>query len=189
MTRRFEIGPILVAAGSLLLLVSLFLDWYGAAINAWDAFELVDLLLAVLAVTALVAVAGTIAPEVDYVERRWLPGLVAAVAILVVAAIINPPPAAAGQDPETGAWVAFGAAMAMLVGAVLSLGTVSFSVAVEGRETRERVSAVDERQPTTETAAVMSSRRRGGTVADGEETPPAAGPTPPAAGPTRTDES
>lgn len=176
MTRRFEIGPILVAVGSLVLLVSLFLNWYGAAISAWDAFEVVDLLLAALAVAALVAVAGTIAPEIEYVERRWLPVLVAAAAILVGAEIINPPPAAAGQDPRTGAWLAFGAAIAMLVGAVLSLGKVSFSVAVEGRETRERVSAVDQREATSETAAVMSTRRRRGATTEGDAIRPADGP-------------
>lgn len=172
MTRRFELGPILVAAGSLLLLVSLFLDWYGAGISAWDAFEIVDLLLAALALAALVAVVGTFAPDVGYVDRRWLPPLVAAVVILVAAAIINPPPAAAGRDTGTGIWVAFGAAIAMLVGAILSVGRVSFSVAVEGRETRQRVPAVDERQPTTETAAVMSSRRGRSRAARSEPTSP-----------------
>jgi hypothetical protein len=173
MTRRFELGPILVAAGSLLLLVSLFLDWYGAAVSAWDAFEVVDLLLAALAVAALVAVVGTIAPDAGIIDRRWLPALVAAALVLVAASIINPPPAAAGRDADTGAWVAFGAAVAMLIGAILSVGRVSFSMAVEGRETRQRVSAVDERQPTTETAAVMTSRRGRSRAAPTKPAPPA----------------
>jgi hypothetical protein len=156
MTRRFELGPIIVAVGALLLLVSLFLDWYGPALTAWDAFEIVDLLLAALAVAALVAVAGTFLPDAGYLDRRWLPILASAVVILIAASLIDPPPAAAGRDADTGAWVAFGAAIAMLVGAILSLGRVSFSVAVEGREAR-RVSAVDERQMTTETAAVVAT--------------------------------
>jgi hypothetical protein len=159
MTRRFELGPIIVAAGGLLLLVSLFLDWYGAGVSAWDAFEVVDLLLAALAVAAIVAAIGALAPDGDYLDRRWLPALVAAVAVLVAASIINPPPSVAGASADIGAWIAFGAALAMLVGAVLSLGRVSFSVALEGREPRQRVAAVDERQATTETAAVMSGRR------------------------------
>ena len=41
MTRRFEVGPILVALGAVVLLVSLFLDWYGS-LTAWDAFEVVE---------------------------------------------------------------------------------------------------------------------------------------------------
>jgi hypothetical protein len=154
MTRRLEFGPILVTLGALLLLVSLFLDWYGP-LNAWAAFEIVDVLLAVLAVVAVLTAAGTVSPGLAYVERRRLPLLVLAVAVLVAAEIIDPPPAAADLDADTGAWLAFAAAMAMLVGAVLSLGRVSVAIAIEGREV-QRVSAVDERQPTTESGAVAT---------------------------------
>src|SRR3954447_26963561 len=107
MTRRFELGPIIVAAGGLLLLVSLFLDWYGAGVSAWDAFEIVDLLLAVLAIAAIVAAVGVLASETGPIDRRWLPALVAAIAVLVAASIINPPPAAAGANADLGAWIAF----------------------------------------------------------------------------------
>jgi hypothetical protein len=183
MTRRFELGPIIVVLASLLLLVSLFLDWYGPGVSAWDAFEVVDLLLAALSIAAIVAAIGALAPEAGYLDRRWLPALVAAVAVLVAASIINPPPAAAGANAQLGAWIAFGAAMAMLIGAVLSIGRVSFSVALEGREPRERVAAVDERQATTETAAVMSSRRGRRSSSDGSTEA-----TGPAEAPTRTDQ-
>jgi hypothetical protein len=183
MTRRFELGPIIVAAASVLLLVSLFLDWYGPGVSAWDAFEVVDLLLAVLAIAAIVTAVGALASETGPIDRRWLPALVVAIAVLVAASIINPPPAAAGANADLGAWLAFGAAIAMLIGAVLSIGRVSFSFALEGREPRQRVAAVDERQATTETAAVISGRRgrRGSSSASTE-------PTPSTEPPTRTDE-
>jgi hypothetical protein len=35
MTRRLEAGPVLVTLGALLLLVSLFLNWYTGEITAW----------------------------------------------------------------------------------------------------------------------------------------------------------
>ena len=38
MTRRIEAGPVLVGLGALVLLISLFLDWYQPALTAWDAF-------------------------------------------------------------------------------------------------------------------------------------------------------
>jgi hypothetical protein len=152
--RRFEIGPLIVAVGSLVLLVSLFLDWYGD-LSAWDAFEVTDVLLAALAVVALVAAVGLIAPELSYLERRWLLISVFAIAILVIAQLLSPPPTVGGADPQTGAWLGFAAALVMLAGAVLSLGRVSFSVAIEGREPRQRVSAVDHRPPTTETGSVI----------------------------------
>jgi len=46
--------------------------------------------------------------------------------------------------------------LVMLTGTVLSLGRVSFSFAIEGREPRQRVSAVDHRPPTTEAGAPVA---------------------------------
>jgi hypothetical protein len=153
MTRRFEAGPILVALGAIVLVVSLFLDWYGS-LTAWDAFEVVEVLLAALGATALVIAIGELMPDVEIGDRRWLPAIVLAVAVLVAAEIINPPPAAGGQDPASGAWIAFAAAVVMFLGTVLTFGRVRFAVSVEGRQMRERVPVVDNRQDTTETEAV-----------------------------------
>jgi hypothetical protein len=153
MTRRFEVGPILVALGAMLLLVSLFLDWYGP-LNAWEAFEVVEVLLAGLAVAALIVAAGQLVPDLEWGERRWLPAIVLAVAVLVAAELVNPPPAAGDAPLEQGAWLAFAAALVMLSGAVLTVGRISFAIAVEGRELRERVAVLDHRQDTTETSAL-----------------------------------
>ena len=147
--RRFDIGPLIVAVGSLVLLVSLFLDWYGGE-TAWGAFEVADVLIAALALAALVASLGVIADEIAVLDRRWLPVASIAAAVLVIAEIISPPPVVGGADPQEGAWLAFAAVLVMLLGTVLSLGRVSFSFAIEGREPRHRVSAVDHRPPTTE---------------------------------------
>ena len=162
--RRLEIGPLIVAVGSLVLLVSLFLNWYGD-LSAWGVFELTDVVLAALALTALVAALGLIAPELAWLDRRWLLIAVFASVVLVIAQILSPPPAAAGADPQTGAWIGFAASLVMLAGAVLSLGRVSFSVNIEGREPRQRVSAVDHRPPTTETGAVVGNDATEPTVA------------------------
>jgi hypothetical protein len=160
MTRRFEVGPILVALGALLLLVSLFLEWYGP-LTAWEAFEVVEVLLAGLAVAALVVASGQLMPDVEYGERRWLPILVVAVAVLVAAELVNPPPAAGDEQLEQGAWLAFAGALIMLAGAVLTVGRISFAIAVEGREPRrERVAVLDHRQDTTEATAVAPEEER-----------------------------
>src|SRR3954447_14968157 len=153
MTRRFEVGPILVALAAIVLLVSLFLDWYGS-LTAWDVFEVVEVILGALAVIAFVIALGQIVPDVDYADRRWLPAVVLAIAVLVAAEIINPPPAAGGQDPASGAWIAFGAAIVMFIGAVLTFGRLRFSLSGGRRTRRERVPVVDHRQDTRETAAV-----------------------------------
>jgi hypothetical protein len=153
MMRRFEVGPMLVALGAIVLLVSLFLDWYGP-LTAWEAFEVVEVLLATFAFAALVVAAGLLLPDLEYLERRWLPGIVLGVSVLVTAELVDPPPVAAGEALSAGAWIAFGSALAMLAGAVLTFGRVSFAVSVEAREVRERVAVVDHRQDTTETAPI-----------------------------------
>jgi hypothetical protein len=158
--RRIDIGPLIIAVGSLVLLVSLFLDWYGDQ-TAWEAFELADVLMAALAVAALVAAAGLIAAELAFLDSRWLLGIVLALTVLVVAEILSPPPTVGGADPQTGAWIAFASVLLMLTGTVLSMGRVSFSFAIEGREPRHRVAAVDHRPPTTEAGAPVGQRDEG----------------------------
>jgi hypothetical protein len=150
--RRFDIGPILLALGAILLLVGLFLDWYGGA-TAWDVFELTDVLLAALAVAALVAAVGLLTPDAEYVDRRALPWIVGAALVVVAAALINPPLVARNTRLGEGAWLSFAAALVMVVGVVLAFGRVSFAVSVEGRDRRRRVAAVDHRPPPTETGA------------------------------------
>ncbi len=156
MTRRIEAGPVLVAVGALLLLVSVFLDWYQPNVTAWQAFEVLDLAMVVLGLAALVAAVGTMVPAVAVIERRALPPIVAALLVIVASQILDPPPTVTG-DPDTGAWLALGAVLGMAVGALLTLGRVSFALEVEGRgDTRRHVSAVDARTDpaTTEGPAV-----------------------------------
>jgi hypothetical protein len=147
--RRLDVGPLIVALGSLVLLVSLFLYWYGDE-TAWGVFEVADVLLAALAIGALLVALGEIADEIAVLERRWLPGLVIAAALVVIAELLSPPPVVGGADPQEGAWIAFAAVLAMLAGMVLSIARVSFSLSVEGREPRHRVAAVDHRPPPTD---------------------------------------
>ncbi len=147
MTRRLEAGPLLVTLGALLLLVSLFLSWFTAEVSAWEAFEVWDLVLFVLALASIAAGLGLATQDVDLVDRRFIPAGVAAVAAIVASQIIDPPPAAAGQDPDTGAWLALGSALVMCLGAVLTFGRVHLALTVEGRDQRRHVSAVDAREP------------------------------------------
>jgi hypothetical protein len=164
LTRRFDIGPFLLALAALVLLVSLFLPWvdYGAprealfgarSYNAWELFEITDLLLAALAIAAIVAAYGLITPSVDLVDRRFVPWIVGAAFVIVASQILAPSFDIRIGDLGLGAWLAFGATVFMALGALLSLTKVHFAVAVEGRDRRRRVAAVDHRPPPTESGA------------------------------------
>ena len=182
MTRRLEAGPLLVALGALLLLVSLFLDWYTGGITAWSAFEVWDLVLFVLALGAIAGGLGLTTQDHDAIDRRWLPAGVAVMAVVVASQILDPPPAATGSDPDTGVWIALGAALLMCVGAVLTFGRVHLALTVEGREPRRRrVAAVDARgpaDPTTDNIPAVRPEPAGGSrlfarePADAPQEPP-----------------
>jgi peptidoglycan/LPS O-acetylase OafA/YrhL len=179
MTRRLEAGPLLVTLGALLLLVSLFLSWFEVEITAWEAFEAWDLVLFVLALGAIAAGLGLTTQDVELIDRRLLPAGVVAVAVIVASQIIDPPPAAAEQDPETGAWLALAAALVMCAGALLTFGRVHFAVTVEEREPRRRrVAAVDARGPADPTTdnfpAVKPMEGRSLFAREREQEPPKA---------------
>ena len=90
-SRRFDIGPIVLALGALLVLVGLFLAWYGD-LSAWDAFELTDILLAALAVAGIASAVGLLLPDAEYLDRRALPWIVGAAFVVVAVELLNKPP-------------------------------------------------------------------------------------------------
>jgi hypothetical protein len=137
MPERVNGGQALVVVGAVALIVSLFLDWFEPGLTAWTVFEIVDLLLAALALAALViAIGAAIGPEgsLAAVSPRWLPAIGIAALAIVVEALINHPPAAIGKATETGAWIALGGAGALTVGGVLSAARVSLVITLRPRE-------------------------------------------------------
>jgi hypothetical protein len=175
MTRRLEAGPLLVTLGAVLLLVSLFLAWFTGEIAAWEAFEVWDVVLFVLALGSIAAGLGLTTQDADLVDRRFLPAAMAVVAVIVASQIIDPPPAAAGQDADVGAWLALGSALVMCLGAVLTFGRVHLALTVEGRDQRRHVSAVDARGPQEQTTdshePVAPAEREGSRLFARERTP------------------
>jgi hypothetical protein len=141
MPRRFDLGRALLFAGSALLFVSLFLEWYDTGPSGWQVFEALDLVLAALAIAGMVA-----ALRPDAVPP-WAGLAVPAAAVLIVfVQLVDAPPAAADGDPSSGAWVAFAGSLLMAAGAALSLAAISVTVQVRERDVRRRVAAVDRRQ-------------------------------------------
>jgi hypothetical protein len=117
---------VLAGLGAVLLLVSLFLAWFDPGGSAWTVFEVIDLLLAALALAAVVAALDRIgirwAPAVPL--PLWIAGVL--VFVLVGSQLINRPPAASGSDVDTGGWLALGGAALMLVGGLLSRARIRF---------------------------------------------------------------
>jgi hypothetical protein len=148
---RFDAGTGLVAVGSVLLLVSLFVDWYDPGGTAWAVFESLDIVLALAAVACLVAVV----PRYTALQRS-VP-VIAFVALFIVAVqLIQPPPAEANDRLEAGAWLALAATALMAAGATLSAASISVTVDVSQRDRRRRTTAIDARERDEDETAVAA---------------------------------
>ncbi len=126
---RIDGGGLLAAAGAVLLLVSLFLDWYEPGVTAWTVFEALDLVLAAAAVTVLAFAARSFSRS-PVGERAAAAAAVVAF-VVVVSQLLDKPPAALEQGIEIGAWLALAGAALMLVGTLMSRAGMSLAVVVE----------------------------------------------------------
>jgi hypothetical protein len=143
MPRRIDLGRAVLAAGSALLFVSLFLKWYDNGVgnvSGWEVFETLDLVL-----TALAAAGIFLSVRPDYTAPWAAAGVPGAALVIVFVQLVNVPPAASGADPSSGAWLALAAALLMGAGSALSLAAISVTVHVRERDVRRRVVAVDRR--------------------------------------------
>jgi carbon starvation protein CstA len=142
MTRRpLDAGAAVAAGGSVLLLISLFLDWYGddgQGYSAWTLFEVIDLLLAAIALIAISTFLSRSGIEPRLPQAPLLL-LGAAAVVLTVSQLIDAPPAVAlaDFDIQTGAWLALAGAALLLAGAFMSVARVSFSVEHRARRASE----------------------------------------------------
>jgi hypothetical protein len=146
---RFDAGTGLVAVGAVLLLVSLFIDWYDPGGDAWGVFESLDLVLVGAAVCGLLAVAPRFGAGG---LGRALPLISVAAFAIVVVQLFDPPPIVSDSDLATGAWLALAATATMAGGAILGAARISVTVDVRGRERRRRTAAIDARESAAEGA-------------------------------------
>jgi hypothetical protein len=146
---RFDAGTGLVAVGAVLLLVSLFIDWYDPGGDAWAVFESLDLVLAGVAVCGLLAVAPRFGAGG---LGRALPLITAIAFAIVVVQLLDPPPVVRNSDLATGAWLALAATALMAGGALLEAASISVTVDVRGRERRRRTAAIDAREGAAQAA-------------------------------------
>lgn len=159
---QLPIGPLVAAIGAIMLVVSLFLDWYER-LTAFTVFEFIDLLLVALALATLALLAASLG-LLRVAERPGLPFAVALLAFLVVLSqVVNDPPAVAGpngSDQDTGIWIALAGTALMVAGAVLASARIA--IAVEPRAARPVAAppASEASRPASEEPTVRSEPPR-----------------------------
>jgi hypothetical protein len=115
---RLRPADLVAGGGALLLAAALFLDWYSGA-SAWEAFSVLDVVLALLALPPLalvVAQATRASPSVPVLLSvlSIVAGLLAFV--LIGYRILNQPGPNDAVDVEAGAWVGLAAAALVFAG-------------------------------------------------------------------------
>jgi hypothetical protein len=133
---RVRAGEWVAGAAAAALLAALFLDWYSVplppvggrtlelAVSGWQAFDVIDVVLALLALVPLALVLTQATREspsvpVAFSVLATIAGALAA--LLVLYRIVNQPGPNEFVDVEPGAWIGFAAAVAITAGGWLSM--------------------------------------------------------------------
>jgi hypothetical protein len=157
--RRIDAGEVLAAVGGVVVLVALFLTWFSGTYSGWEAFESLDLVIAVLASIAVLAAIASLTGWSSGPSPRVLPWVGVVLLAIIAVQLIEPPPTIFtievderngtlfGDDPdrEVGAWLALGGSALVFLGGLLRAARISVTVSVGGRDVRRRVPAVDRR--------------------------------------------
>lgn len=147
MRGRVNGAGILAVIGAGALLVGLFLSWFEPGITAWNAFEIVDLLLATIAVgVLLVALAASSDRPRLVALAGWLPAAAFAAFVIVAASLINPPPGVGDGSLEIGAWLSLAGAALLVVGAILATTELSLVITVRPRRREQAEPGEDVRR-------------------------------------------
>ena len=123
---RLRLGEWLALVGGVVLLLSLFLPWYGLGgldVSGFEALSVIDLLLALLAVLAisLAALQATQDVPAKPVGAAVLTATLGNVGVLLVLFRIVFEPESSVLEVGIGAWLALAAAVAITAGGWLSL--------------------------------------------------------------------
>ena len=130
MIGRLRTPDLVAAAGGVALLAAMFLHWYGLGlpggpeVTAWQAFSVLDVVLALLALVPFVlvfmqATRASAALPVLFSVLTTVAGVIAA--LLILYRIANQPGPNDVVEVQSGAWLAFLAAVVVTVGGWASM--------------------------------------------------------------------
>ena len=126
--RRLRIGEWITAISGLVLLVSLFLPWYGAqdpsgpALTGWESLAILDIVLALIAAGAVALLLITATQRLPAVPLAFnvfvvLAGMLAVMLVLVRVAAL---PDGAGER-DWALWLGLAGALGVLIGSLIAL--------------------------------------------------------------------
>ena len=147
--RRVRAGELIAGAAGVVLLASLFLDWYSVSsrddtLTGWAAFSFVDILLALIALLGIALALSEVVgrgPALPVGLGVVTTTLALAGSLLVLYRILNQPGPNEAIGVSIGAWIGLVACAGVFFGAWLSLSD-------ERPRPADPVPPVPERRPT-----------------------------------------
>lgn len=121
---RLERGEKIAAVAALVLLLSMFLQWYeknGIAANAWEAFTYIDLILFAVAALTVVWALQQASSGQGPVPASVVTGLAALAALLVLYRIVDAPGSGGVSTRGMGIFLALIACLAILCGGYMGM--------------------------------------------------------------------
>jgi hypothetical protein len=143
--RRVRIWDLLTGLAGVVLLVSLFLPWYsagGQSATGWESFTVIDVILALAALSGIALVVVTAAQRTAAVPQAVassISPILLVAAVLAVIRLLNLPGDADTRD--AGVWIGTLAALSLFAFDVKSLRDKSFPAAMRPNLTIETVPA------------------------------------------------
>ncbi len=147
--RRVRTGEIVAGVAGVVLLLSLFLEWYtvrgrAEGLTAWSAFSFVDLLVCLVALLGIALAVSQVVgrgPALPVAIGVITTTLGLAATLLVLYRILNQPGPNDAIGVGAGAWIGLAACLGVFLGAWLSLSD-------ERPRPADPVPPVPERRPT-----------------------------------------
>jgi hypothetical protein len=143
---RLRLGEVVAALGAVIVLLSLWLDWYvpagEPARTGWQAFGLLDVLIAVAIVTALalpIAVAARRSLAVPVALSVTVTVLGTLATILVAYRLVNPPGRNESVDLAAGAWIGLAGIAILALGGWMAMRREAPGPSVRRREAQRRI--------------------------------------------------
>lgn len=121
--RRLSAGEWIAATAGVLLLVSLFLTWYDPGVSGWEAFAVLDI---VLALTAVLGLAGWAAGAGDRTHPTGVAVLSLTLIVSFFAGLLVlyrtlDPPGDGGVERALGSWLGLAGALGVMGGTVRAM--------------------------------------------------------------------
>lgn len=135
--RRVRVWEWLTGAAGVVLLVSLFLPWYslgGRHVTGWQAFTVIDVILALFALAAIALPIVTAVQRTAAVPQAMASSIVwllLAAAVLAVIRLLDAP--ASNMSRDAGVWIAAISAIAALLFDMKSMRDMRFPTSMRPR--------------------------------------------------------